>query len=228
MRDVSAVRVSRTRIVTRNGCLIGLSERLRTPPRRRNTCTRDYHGQVISLKRESTDDLLAIAQGDQEAFARFYDEWAGKIFALVIQVLVDRAQAEEVLQEIFLEVWRRAAHFDPTRGSARGWLVTIARRRAIDRVRSSQAARERDAAWIPFEPDHDVTIREVEERIISEEVRSALVAVGEPHRSTLELAYFTGLSHSQIAHKCGVPLGTVKTRIRDGLSKLRKQMEEGR
>ncbi|QWW20113.1 sigma-70 family RNA polymerase sigma factor [Schaalia sp. 19OD2882] len=205
---------------------VGATVRPRAAVRPRNRT--DYHGRVISGARDDDEALVAIAGGDQEAFARFYDMWSGRIFALVLQIVVDRAQSEEVLQEIFLEVWRRADSFDPSRGSSRAWLVTLARRRAIDRVRAAQAARERDNAWIPFEPDHDTTLRQVEERIVSDEVRAALVAVGEPHRTTIELAYFTGMTHSQIAAHCGVPLGTVKTRIRDGLAKLRKQMEVDR
>lgn len=172
-------------------------------------------------------ELLAqVAEGDAQAFAALYDAWSGRLFALVLQILVDRAQSEEVLQEVFLEVWQRAATFSPERGSVRAWLVTMTRRRAIDRVRASQAARDRDRAYRgSYEPNYDMTVQTVEDRLEGRRVRRALEAIGEPHRSTIELAYFSGLTHSQIAEHCGVPLGTVKTRIRDGISKLRAHLE---
>lgn len=172
--------------------------------------------------------LQRVAQRDQDAFALLYDRWSGRLLALVLQALVDRAQSEEVLQEVFLEIWRRAHDFDPSRGSARAWVVTMARRRAVDRVRASQAARDRDQRWQGYMPDVDLTVQQVEDRIDGEEVRRALDAVGEPQRSTLVLAYFTGLTHAEISRRTGVPLGTVKTRIRDGIARLRTEMGVGR
>ncbi|WP_235001779.1 sigma-70 family RNA polymerase sigma factor [Arcanobacterium ihumii] len=165
-----------------------------------------------------------MAAGDREAFANVYDRWSGKILVLIVSILVDYAQSEEVLQEVFLEVWQRASSFDPDRGSARAFLVTLARRRAIDRVRSSQAARNREERQLP-EPDYDQTLSEVEERIVASDVRAVLNEVGEPHKSTIELAFLTGYKYSEIAQMQGIPLGTVKTRIRDGLAKMRKLME---
>ena len=168
--------------------------------------------------------IRGVAAGDHEAFAEFYDRWSGRLLALIVQILVDRAQSEEVLQEVFLEIWRTAPAFSPSRGSARAWAVTMARRRAIDRVRSSQAARDREDQWRDYMPDTDLTIQAVEDRLVGEEVRRALDAVGEPQRSTLVMAYFTGLTHTEIARRTGVPLGTVKTRIRNGIARLRKEM----
>ena len=168
--------------------------------------------------------IRGVAAGDHEAFAEFYDRWSGRLLALIVQSLVDRAQGEEVLQEVFLEIWRTAPAFSPSRGSARAWAVTMARRRAIDRVRSSQAARDREDQWHGYMPDTDLTVQAVEDRIVGQEVRRALDAVGEPQRSTLVMAYFTGLTHSEIARRTGVPLGTVKTRIRNGIARLRKEM----
>ena len=168
--------------------------------------------------------IRGVAAGDHEAFAEFYDRWSGRLLALIVQSLVDRAQGEEVLQEVFLEIWRTAPAFSPSRGSARAWAVTMARRRAIDRVRSSQAARDREDQWRGYMPDTDLTLQAVEDRLVGEDVRRALDAVGEPQRSTLVMAYFTGLTHSEIARRTGVPLGTVKTRIRNGIARLRKEM----
>ena len=157
--------------------------------------------------------IVRVAAGDSDAFAEFYDRWSGRLFALIVRILVDRAQSEEVLQEVFLE-----------RGSARAWAVTMARRRAVDRVRSSQAARDREEQWRDYMPDVDLTVQAVEDSLAGEDVRRALDAVGEPQRSTLVMAYFTGLTHTEIARRTGVPLGTVKTRIRNGIARLRKEM----
>ena len=168
--------------------------------------------------------IRGVAAGDHEAFAEFYDRWSGRLLALIVQILVDRAQSEEVLQEVFLEIWRTAPAFSPSRGSARAWAVTMARRRAIDRVRSSQAARDREEQWRDYMPDVDLTVQAVEDSLAGEDVRRALDAVGEPQRSTLVMAYFTGLTHTEIARRTGVPLGTVKTRIRNGIARLRKEM----
>lgn len=168
--------------------------------------------------------IRRAAAGDHDAFAEFYDRWSGRLLALIVQILVDRAQSEEVLQEVFLEIWRSASDFSPDRGSARAWAVTMARRRAIDRVRSSQAARDREDQWHGYLPDTDLTVQAVEDRLVGQDVRRALDAVGEPQRSTLVMAYFTGLTHTEIARRTGVPLGTVKTRIRNGIARLRKEM----
>ena len=168
--------------------------------------------------------IRRAAAGAHDAFAEFYDRWSGRLLALIVQILVDRAQSEEVLQEVFLEIWRSASDFSPDRGSARAWAVTMARRRAIDRVRSSQAAKNREDRWHDYLPDMDLTVQAVEDRIVGQEVRRALDAVGEPQRSTLVMAYFTGLTHTEIARRTGVPLGTVKTRIRNGIARLRKEM----
>ena len=162
--------------------------------------------------------IVRVAAGDSDAFAEFYDRWSGRLFALIVRILVDRAQ------EVFLEIWRSAASFSPERGSARAWAVTMARRRAVDRVRSSQAARDREEQWRDYMPDVDLTVQAVEDSLAGEDVRRALDAVGEPQRSTLVMAYFTGLTHTEIARRTGVPLGTVKTRIRNGIARLRKEM----
>lgn len=183
-----------------------------------------YHSPVASTSSPEAEWISQVADGDADAFTRLYDAWSARLFALILQIVVDRAQSEEVLQEVFLEVWRTAGAFSPARGSVRAWLVTMARRRAIDRVRSSQSARDRESRWHDYMPDVDLTVQQVEDRLVGQQVHRALEAVGEPYRSTIELAYFTGLTHREIARRTGTPLGTVKTRIRDGMARLRREM----
>ena len=165
------------------------------------------------------EDLQLVAEGDKRAFARLYDAWAPTLFALISCVLKDRAQAEEVLQDTFLHVWRHAPSYDPGRGSVRAWLTTIARRR------SAQAARDRELASPP-DVDWDQTAEEAESRIAGGDVRRALGSLGEPQKTVILLSYFGGLSHSRIADATGLPLGTVKSTIRQALARLRTILEE--
>lgn len=198
----------------------------RTGTRTVSTRCLAYHSPVTrnSCAGSEGEWIAQVADGDADAFARLYDAWSSRLFALILQIVVDRAQSEEVLQEVFLEVWRTAGSYSPARGSVRAWLVTMARRRAIDRVRSSQSSRERESRWRDYMPDVDQTVQQVEDRLVGEQVHRALEAVGEPYRSTIELAYFTGLTHREIARRTGTPLGTVKTRIRDGMARLRREL----
>nr|WP_241429226.1 ECF RNA polymerase sigma factor SigK [Agrococcus sp. ARC_14] len=167
--------------------------------------------------------IVRAAGGDQRAFAELYDATAPRVFGLVLRILVDRAQAEEVAQEVFLEAWRRAQRFDPERGAAISWLLQIAHARAVDRVRASQAQRDRDARI--GVRDMDVPIDDVAERVEvtleSARAKRALAALSDPQREAIELAYFGGLTQSEIAERIGAPLGTVKTRMRDGLRRMR-------
>lgn len=170
--------------------------------------------------------LAAVARGDRGAFGELYDAWAPRLFALILRVVRDREHSEEVLQEVFLEVWRQACQFSAAKGSARAWLVTVARRRAIDRVRAVEASRGRETAFAgqvaPVAFDETASVAHT--HLALGEVRAALDVVGEPHRTTLLLAYFSGLTGREIAVRLGVPIGTVKTRLRDGLGKLRKEL----
>lgn len=170
--------------------------------------------------------LERIARGDQDAFARLYDLLSPRVFGLIMRVLVDRSQSEEVLQEVFLEIWQSAARFTPKRGQGRSWVLTIAHRRAVDRVRSSQASSDRDvrAGFRDLDVPHDGVVEQVELRIEGRKVVAALATLPEPQREALTLAYFGGYSQSEIAALVGAPLGTVKTRMRDGLSRLRVEM----
>ncbi|WP_341997740.1 ECF RNA polymerase sigma factor SigK [Microbacterium sp. LWH7-1.2] len=170
--------------------------------------------------------LARVADGDQVAFARLYDLLSPRVFGLILRVLVDRAQSEEVLQEVFLEVWQSAARFAPNRGQGRSWVLTIAHRRAVDRVRSSQASSDRDvrAGLRDLDVAHDGVSEQVELRIEAEKVAAALSGLPDGQREALTLAYYGGYSQSEIATLVGAPLGTIKTRMRDGLSRLRAEM----
>ena len=170
--------------------------------------------------------LKQVAKGDEVAFTAVYDETAPRLHGLVLRVLRNPAQSEEVTQEVYLEVWRRASHFDPRRGSAIGWLLTMAHRRAIDRVRSSQAAAVRDDGWHARsrEVDFDTTAETATARIEAARVRSALDGLTANQREAVSLAYLGGYTHTEVASLLDLPLGTAKTRIRDGLIRLRDTM----
>ncbi len=163
-----------------------------------------------------------VAAGDQGAFALVYDQLAASVYGVARRVLRDPAQAEEVTQEVFTEIWRQATRFDAGRGSVRTWAVTIAHRRAVDRVRSEQARRDRQARQATLDPPADATPEDTaldtEDR---ERARAALAELSAAQREALELAFYDGLTHVQIADHLGIALGTVKTRIRDGLIRLR-------
>lgn len=170
--------------------------------------------------------LVRIAARDQDAFAQLYDMMSSRVFGLILRVLVNRSLSEEVLQEVFLEVWQSASKFAPNKGQGRSWLLTIAHRRAVDRVRASQASSDRDvrAGFRDLEAPRDDVADTVEMRIEGRRVTEALAALPEPQREALALAYFGGYSQSEIAALVGAPLGTIKTRMRDGLSRLRTEM----
>jgi RNA polymerase sigma-70 factor (ECF subfamily) len=165
--------------------------------------------------------LALVARGDQTAFATVYDRAAAQVFGLVRRVLRDPAQSEEVTQEVMLEVWRTASRFDPHRGSAMTWLMTMAHRRAVDRVRSGQAAAERELRASVAVTDYDVVAEEVETRLDAQRVRHCLDSLTELQRESVTLAYYGGYTYREVAGLLGVAVGTVKTRMRDGLIRLR-------
>ncbi|HJA03851.1 MAG: ECF RNA polymerase sigma factor SigK [Microbacterium gubbeenense] len=170
--------------------------------------------------------LLRVADGDRAAFAELYDMLTARVFGLILRVLVNRSQSEEVLQEVFLEVWQSAARFAPNKGQGRTWILTIAHRRAVDRVRASQASADRDvrAGLRDIGIPHDSVAEQAELGIAGEQAVSALGALPEAQREALVLAYFGGYSQSEISALVGSPLGTIKTRMRDGLTRLRNEM----
>lgn len=175
----------------------------------------------------STEELLGrVAQGDQTAFGEFYDRLAPRVLGLVRRLLVDHAQAEEVTQEVFLEIWQSAARFEPNKGKASTWTLTMAHRRAIDRIRSAQAGRNRDikVGIRDLAPEYDHVAEQVEVRIEHERVEQAMQRLSDVQRQAVSLAYYGGYSHSEIAATLAVPIGTVKTRLRDGMIRLREEL----
>ncbi|MBW3601951.1 MAG: sigma-70 family RNA polymerase sigma factor [Actinobacteria bacterium] len=179
----------------------------------------------------SEDELLAgVARGEPDAFAALYDRLAASVYGLVRRVVRDPAQSEEVTQEVLLEVWRTAPRFDASRGSAVTWVMTMAHRRAVDRVRSEQSARDRTerAGAREGAAEHDVVAEEVEVRLEHEHVRRALASLTDLQREAVELAYYGGRTYREVAELLDAPLGTVKTRMRDGLIRLRDALGVGR
>jgi RNA polymerase sigma-70 factor (ECF subfamily) len=167
--------------------------------------------------------LSLVARGDQEAFSRVYDLVCGPVMGLVRSVLRDPAQSEEVTQEVLLEVWRSATRFQPSRGSGMTWVLTLAHRRAVDRVRSAQASSDREhrAALLDRTPAFDEVTEQVEGRLEREQVRRCLRTLTELQRQSVTMAYYQGLTYREVAELLSVPLGTIKTRLRDGLIRLR-------
>lgn len=178
--------------------------------------------RLVALLRQS-------ARGDQAAFAALYDATAARLHGLVLRVIRDPAQADEVTQEAYLEIWRTAARFDAARGSAISWLMTIGHRRAVDRVRSAQAATRRDTHYLRDEREAgpDVTAEAALAGLEARRVRTALATLTLVQREAIELAYFGGYTHTEVAALLELPIGTAKTRIRDGLIRLRDTMGVG-
>jgi RNA polymerase sigma-70 factor (ECF subfamily) len=175
-------------------------------------------------------ELLKLsARGDQAAFARLYDAVSARVFGLALRVVRDPAQSEEVTQEALLEIWRTASRFDPDRGSPMAWMLTIVHRKAVDRVRSAEAATRRDTTYHQHNQavDHDATADAAHASLEAKRVRTALGSLTEVQREALELAYFGGYTHTEVATMLDLPVGTAKTRIRDGLIRLRDTMGVG-
>ena len=173
---------------------------------------------------DSLDRLLAlVARGDEQAFAELYQRVAPAVFGLVSKVVRNPAQSEEVTQEVFVELWRTASRFDPARGTARSWIMTCAHRRAVDRVRSAERAARRDdlAGRRDQGRPYDEVVEQVETSL---HVRRGLEALTELQREAVVLAYYGGYTHREISELLGVPSGTVKTRLRDGLIRLRDHL----
>ncbi|MGB2968567.1 MAG: ECF RNA polymerase sigma factor SigK [Candidatus Nanopelagicales bacterium] len=184
-----------------------------------------FESQPVSASEPDvmTELLVATSLGDEDAFRKLYDVMAGSVFGLVRRVLRDSAQSEEVAQDVLVEVWRLAPRFDRAKGSGKTWILTMAHRRAVDRVRSAQSASDRDYRYsvAAHEPDQDTVADAVETRLEQRQVKNALGLLTQTQRSAIELAYYKGYTHNEVAATLEIPLGTAKTRLRDGLIHLR-------
>lgn len=183
----------------------------------------------VPTAHRSPDELLVeIGRGNRGAFAAFYDQTVARVYGVVRSVLRDPARSEEVTQEVMVELWRTAPRYDSSMGSALTWATTIAHRRAVDRVRSEQASREREARDLrersALTSGADVAAV-AERRLDIARVRAALEQLNPTQRESIELAFFGGHTHREVAALLDLPLGTVKTRIRDGLIRLRDHLE---
>lgn len=173
---------------------------------------------VDALARLPARSVLA----DEAAFAALYDATSTRVFGLVLRLVRSRAIAEEVTKEVYLQAWRSASKFDESRGTASSWLMTAAHRRAVDRIRASDGSGRRETAYQNNDSiDFDETLNSAAAPIDAVSVRSRLASLGDIQRQVLELAYFDGHTHAEIAEIVGIPLGSAKTQIRDGLNRLR-------
>ena len=171
--------------------------------------------------------LMAVAKGDTNAFSCFYDRLSGTLFSVALSILRDPAQAEDVLQEVFFQIWERAAHFDPALGKPLSWAVAMTRNKSIDRLRGSQRRQKAMEQMTQELPDEGFG---AESAGVGGEsaglVRASLQKLPEDQRKAIEMAFFLGLSHGEIAEKLAAPLGTIKARIRRGMIQLRGELRE--
>lgn len=180
-------------------------------------------GRAPSAAPDLPELMGRVAQGDQQAFTAVFEAVSGPVLGLVRTVLRDPAQSEEVAQEVLVEVWRTAARYQPSKGSVMNWALTLAHRRAVDRVRSEQASsdRQKRVALLEHTTAFDEVVEQVETRLEREQVRRCLRGLTELQRQSVNLAYYRGLTYREVAELLSLPLGTVKTRLRDGLIRLR-------
>jgi len=180
-------------------------------------------GRNPSMEPDLEELVGRVALGDEPAFASVYDAVVNPVLGVVRAVLRDQAQSEEVAQEVLVEVWRTAPRYRSDRGTAINWILTLAHRRAVDRVRHVEAvaARDHKAALLDHTPEYDEVTEQVEARLEREQVRRCLRTLTEIQRQAVTLAYYRGLTYRQVAESLALPLGTVKTRLRDGLIRLR-------
>jgi len=173
---------------------------------------------------DAGDDMRLVARvraGDQQALAELYDRYSSVVYGVALRILQDTGAAEDVLQDIFLQLWRRPEAFDSSRGSLTAWLAVIARHRAIDRLRKRRPESDIEGCVIAGGADPR---DETERSLIIEKVRGVMSEMGADQRTAMEMAFFQGLTHTEIAEKTGEPLGTIKTRIRGGLQMLRARL----
>ena len=179
-------------------------------------------GLASTLPELSVSDAEIIARiysGDEGAMALLYDRYSSVVYAVALRVLSDGSAAEDILQDVFIQLWRNPQAFNASRGSLTAWLVVIARNRAIDQLRKRRPEVEAAEIVISVDPELEST---AERKLAIEKVRAVLAGMSAEQRAALEMAFFEGLTHVEIAGKTGQPLGTVKTRIRSGLLAVRK------
>ena len=182
---------------------------------------------VESLAPPSEEELIRlVALGDEAAFERLYDAVSSRVFGLVRRVVRDPAQSQEVTQEIFLDIWAQASRFDPARGKAMSWILVIAHRKAVDKVRASQASSNRDLreGVKNYQESYDDVADTVETQMEAERVQKALETLTAAQQEAISLAYYGGYTHQEVAELLKVPVGTVKTRIRDGMIRMRDRL----
>ena len=184
---------------------------------------------ALESRQADQASLARIARGDQAAFAELYDRHARLVYSLALRILQDRADAEDIVQEVFAQVWAHAARYDASRGAVAAWVLTMTRSRAIDRLRSKRARREAATEADSVEKVMDLSAAQDLELLSAEQVtrlQRALQELPDAQRTALELAYYEGLTHVEVAEKLGEPLGTVKTRIRQAVINLREALAE--
>jgi len=168
------------------------------------------------------EELLGrVARGDERAFEQLYDVVAARVYGLARRIVRDPAQAEEVAQEVLVEVWRTASRFDASKGSATSWIFTIAHRRAVDRVRSEQAGADRLQRVATIETPYDDVVEEATARLEKTQVRRCMAGLTELQREAITLAYYGGYTYREVADLLKTGLPAIKTRMRDGLIRLR-------
>lgn len=180
-------------------------------------------GQRHAATSSDAELLAAAAMGDEGAYEQLFDRHASAAYGLAVRVVRDPDLARDVCQEAFLQLWSHAARYDVRQGTVRSWVFTLVHRRAVDRIRSEQASTDRDkrVGTAAFERPHDHVSAAVERNFEVRRVRGALDDLTPLQREAIELAYYRGYTHTQVADALGIPLGTAKTRLRDGLIRLR-------
>ena len=170
--------------------------------------------------------IRLVALGDEAAFEELYDTVAPRVFGLVRKVVRDAAQSQEVTQEVFVDIWAQASRFDADRGKAMSWMLVIAHRKAVDKVRASQASSDRDLRQgiKEFQESYDDVADTVESQMEAERVNKALETLSQPQQEAIRLAYYGGYTHQEVAELLKIPVGTVKTRIRVGMIRLRDRL----
>lgn len=170
--------------------------------------------------------LLRTSQGDDQAFSEFYRRTCRQVTGLVRRVVIDRELSEEVVQEVFIIVWQDAAKYRPAAGTPMAWLMTIAHRRAVDKVRAAQSSRNRDHRWAATAPSaYDGVLDAVAEKVDAQILTASLACLSDLQRESIVLAYFGSLTCQEISVKLSAPLPTIKSRIRDGLQRLRAHID---